>query len=158
VIEIGKILIADDESPKLESIAEFVTQAAPKAAIHTSRSVRSTLEDLQKNSFDLLILDMSLPTFDVAPGEKGGRAQNLGGEEVLRYMEFYGRECPVVIVTQFDHFFENGKHVGLSHVASRLKIEHPSIFRRVIHYGGSTTASWRAEMLEEIKSMQGTQS
>jgi len=150
-----RILIADDENPKLDSITEFVASALPEVFVTTSRSVRSTLDQLQANTFDLLVLDMSLPTFDVAPGEKGGRAQNLGGEEVLRYMEFYGCECPVIIVTQFDHFFENGGHVGLDHVAARLRVEHPGTFRRVIHYAGSTSSGWRQEVLQELQKIKG---
>ena len=146
-----QILIADDESPKLESLRDFVIASESRATVKTSRSVRSTLDELQCNTFDLLILDMSLPTFDVAPGEKGGRAQNLGGEEVLRYMEFYECECPVIIVTQFDHFFEGGRHVSLEQVAERLHVEHPNTFRRVIHYAGSTSPGWRAEVLRELK-------
>jgi len=152
---IKRVLIADDESPKLDSISEFVRSTLHDAAVSTSRSVRSTLTQLRGEKFDLLILDMSLPTFDVAPGEKGGRAQNLGGEEVLRYMEFYGCECPVIIITQFDHFYENGKHVSLDHVAARLRIEHPGMFRRVIHYGGSTSAGWRSDLASDIKAMSG---
>lgn len=151
---INKILIADDESPKLDSITEYVKSIFPNASMKSSKSVRSSIACLRSETFSLLVLDMSLPTFDVAPGEKGGRAQNLGGEEVLRYMEFYGCECPTIIVTQFDHFFENGKHVGLDQVAQRLKIEHPRTFRRVIHYGGSTSVGWRNEVLAEVNRMQ----
>lgn len=152
--DIKKVLIADDESPKLDSVSEFVRSVLSDATVSSSRSVRSTLARLREEKFDLLILDMSLPTFDVAPGEKGGRAQNLGGEEVLRYMEFYSCECPVIIVTQFDHFYENGKHVGLNHVTQRLRIEHPTIFRSVVHYGGFTSIGWRNELISDINAMK----
>lgn len=146
-----KLLIADDESPKLESIAEFIGASFPHAELERTRSVRSTITRMRQGGVSTLVLDMSLPTFDVGPGEKGGRAQNLGGEEVLRFMEFYEVSCPVVIVTQYGYFSEGGKHVAVSKVEARLQLEHPENFRAMIHYSGSTSPAWRTALKESIE-------
>jgi hypothetical protein len=149
------LLIADDESPKLESIAEFLAATFPGANMERTRSVRSTLSRVRSGGLTAVVLDMSLPTFDVGPGEKGGRAQNLGGEEVLRYMEFYDVTCPVVIVTQYGYFSEGGKHVALSKVEARLRLEHSTNFKAMIHYSGSTSPAWRAALKESIEGIFG---
>jgi len=149
------LLIADDESPKLESIAEFLASNFPEASLEKTKSVRSTITRMRSGGISTLILDMSLPTFDVGPGEKGGRAQNLGGEEVLRYMEFYEITCPVVIVTQYGYFSEGGKHVAVSKVEARLQLEHPANFRTMIHYSGSTSPAWRVALKESIEGIHG---
>jgi CheY-like chemotaxis protein len=144
-------MVADDESPKLNSVVEFLENAIAGISITKTRSVRSTIDVLKRVRPDILVLDMSLPTFDVGPGEKGGRPQNLGGEEVLRYMEFYELSCPVIIITQYDHFSDNGTHIPLAKVAERLHLEHPANFKGIIHYGGSTSTAWRTNLKEALE-------
>lgn len=148
------ILVADDEGPKLDNIVGYVRDLFPWASIGTSRSVRSTLEALRSARVDLLFLDMSLPTFDVAPGELGGRPQNYGGIEVLRYMDFYAIECPVIVITQYEAFAENGSHVSLPRIGERLASEHPKSFVDIIHYGGSSDPRWRKRLAEVTAQLQ----
>lgn len=140
------ILVADDEGPKLESIADAVAAAFPYAEIGRARSVRTALDVLRSCAADIVVLDMSLPTFDVAPGEQGGRPQNYGGIELLRYMDFYKIACPVFIVTQYEAFPDKGGRVDLSELGERLKREHQRTFREIIYYGGSTDESWRRSL------------
>jgi CheY-like chemotaxis protein len=137
------VLVADDEGPKLESIVDAVSKSFVNAEIVTARSVRSALDILRDRTADVVVLDMSLPTFDVAPGEQGGRPQNYGGIELLRYMDFYEISSPVFIVTQYEAFPDKGGHVDLSELGSRLKREHPRTFQEIIYYGGSTDDAWR---------------
>jgi len=87
-----------------------------------------------------------LPTFDVAPGEQGGRPQGFGGVEVLRYLDFYSLQCPVVVVTQYEAFLDKGKHVDLSALAQRLAVEHPKSFREIIYYGGGSDELWKRKL------------
>lgn len=144
------VLVADDEGPKLESIVDAVRKVFPGAELDTARSVRAALDILRQRTASLLVLDMSLPTFDVAPGEQGGRPQNYGGIELLRYMDFYGVECPVVIVTQYEAFPDKDGHVDLSALAARLTAEHPRTFIDIIHYAGATEEGWRRRLQNAI--------
>lgn len=145
------LLIADDEGPKLENIVDVVKVVFPDADLGTARSVRAALKELRSRRADLVVLDMSLPTFDVAPGEQGGRPQNYGGIELLRYMEFYEVCCPVYIVTQYEAFPDKDGHVDLSSLAQRLRFEHPNMFREIIYYGGSTDEGWRKKLTSALE-------
>jgi CheY-like chemotaxis protein len=140
------VLIADDEGPKLENIVSAVAPLFPAAEIGTARSVRAALDILRQRETHVLVLDMSLPTFDIAPGEQGGRPQNYGGIELLRYMDFYDVKCPVLIVTQYEAFPDKVGHVDLSSLSSRLQEEHPHNFRDLIYYGGATDDGWRRRL------------
>ncbi|TXI48213.1 MAG: response regulator [Lysobacter sp.] len=141
------ILVADDEGPKLENLVEIVHSVFPFAEIATARSVRAALDDhLRIRNTDIVVLDMSLPTFDVAPGEQGGRPQNYGGIELLRFMDFYDVCCPVFIVTQYEAFPDKDGHVDLSCLAERLRNEHSGMFRDMIYYGGATDDGWRRRL------------
>jgi CheY-like chemotaxis protein len=144
------ILVADDEGPKLENIVEAVSPLFSGAEIGTARSVRAALDVLRTRDAHVLVLDMSLPTFDVAPGEQGGRPQNYGGIELLRYMDFYGIRCPVFIVTQYEAFPDKGGHVDLTSLAERLRGDHPSTFRDLIYYAGASDDGWRRRLIEAI--------
>lgn len=150
------ILIADDEGPKLDNIVEVVTNLLPTANIKTARSVRSALDALGEQAATFVVLDMSLPTFDVAPGEQGGRPQNYGGIELLRYMDFYDLECPVFIVTQYEAFPDKNGHVDLSSLSERLLIDHPKTFRALIYYAGSSDEGWRKKLVEAIQTTELT--
>jgi len=152
------IHVADDETPKLDSILALVERVLPTARITTSRSVRSALKALRGEVPDLLLLDMSLPTFDVGQGEQGGRPQGFGGIEVLRYMDFYNVLCPVVIITQYEAFPENGRHVDLSSLSQRLRAEHPGSFRDIIYYGGSSHEVWQERLTILLPEIAGLRS
>lgn len=148
------ILVADDEGPKLDSIVDAVSSACPDVEIGQARSVRSALDILRERVADVVVLDMSLPTFDIAPGEQGGRPQNYGGIELLRYMDFYRIVAPVFIVTQYEAFPDKGGHVDLSQLGERLKREHAKNFREIIFYGGSTDEAWRRSLMRGLGELE----
>lgn len=145
------VLIADDEGPKLDNIVDVVTSLIPDARIGTARSVRSALDALRVQMASFVVLDMSLPTFDIAPGEQGGRPQNYGGIELLRYMDFYDLQFPVFIVTQYEAFPDEHGHVDLTSLSERLRVDHPKTFRDLIYYAGSSDEGWRKKLIEAIQ-------
>ena len=65
------ILLVEDEDPKRIHVTSFIQECADNVSIATAKSVNSALEALEDNVPDLLLLDMSLPTFDVGDGEPG---------------------------------------------------------------------------------------
>lgn len=98
------ILIVEDEAPKSKHIEDLVMSLAPTARLSTARSVNSALDCLADEQVDLLLLDMSLPTFDVGERESGGRPQAFGGTEVLRHMTMAEIACPTVVITGYEGF------------------------------------------------------
>lgn len=145
-----KVLIADDELPKLSKIEELVSEVLPNAERIFARSVRAAISAICSVRLDLVILDMSLPTFDIAAGEPGGRPQGFGGIEVLRHMDFHGKNSPVIVVTQYTAFFEKGEPVPLDVLQSRMLTEHPKSFCGCIYYGAMNEA-WRRQLREKIE-------
>jgi CheY-like chemotaxis protein len=135
------ILIADDEAPKLENLSGVLTRVFPQSSIFHARSVRAALDELRSRETHLLVLDMSLPTFDVAPGEPGGRPQGFGGIEVLRRMKFYGVDCPALVVTQYEAFPRSDGVVDLTALQGQLQDEFGEQFIGCIYYGAAS-GSW----------------
>jgi DNA-binding response OmpR family regulator len=67
-----RILLIEDEVPKQEHILAALKELRPGATVNVARSVRTAIESIVAEQPDLLLLDMSLPTFDVGPKESGG--------------------------------------------------------------------------------------
>jgi CheY-like chemotaxis protein len=147
-----RILVVEDEDPKLRHIMEFLQSAVANLEVATARSVRSAIDALEDAPPDLLILDMSLPTFDIGGDEGGGRPQGFGGQELMRTMMLEENHTPVIVLTGYDAFNKAGGQIGLEVLNSELRAEHPRNFLGMLHFN-SAVGGWQAklrELLEEF--------
>jgi hypothetical protein len=117
----------------------------PQATIRSARSVRAAIFELQRAAPNLLVLDMSLPTFDIGPNEPGGRPQNLGGIEVLRYMDLYEITSPTIVVTGYEAFSKGGQAIDHPSLNNDLQREHPRCYVGLIYYN-SLFSNWKKEL------------
>jgi CheY-like chemotaxis protein len=142
------ILLVEDEAPKQERILSFLREHWPDSSVRTARSVRSAVDQLTSDELDLVLLDVSLPTFDVGPNESGGRPQNFGGVEVLRYMDLYEKPIPTILITAYEAFSKDGKPIDHEALDHELREQHPNSYRGLIYYNSLFT-EWRT-FLEDI--------
>jgi len=152
-----KILLVEDEAPKRTHIEAFLQNLEQKVIISHAMSVTSALEALETKLPDLLLLDMSLPTYDIGEREAGGRPQGFGGTEVLRHMVMANLECPTIVITGYEAFLRKEGTVDLSQLSSELGHEFPGLLRGVLHYN-STYAEWKVELdkiLVELEIISG---
>lgn len=84
-----KILLIEDESHKRDELAEYIEEfVGPDLSLDIVDSVRDAVLSVSRKDFDLIILDMALPTFTTNGGKfDGGLDQSLGGVEVLRTLK-----------------------------------------------------------------------
>lgn len=137
------ILLVEDEAPKRGHIERLLQELAPGARVSLARSVNSALDVLESEPLTLLLLDMSLPTFDVGQRESGGRPQGFGGIEVLRHMVMAGIVCPTIVITGYEGFTrEGGATVDLAQLRTELNEEFAGLLRGVLHYN-STYDDWK---------------
>ena len=102
------VLLVEDEDPKLRHLRDRLSYELPEAIIDICRSVNSATDYLERSTPDIVILDMSLPTFDVTQTEGGGRPQGFGGVEVLRHIAFNDLACKVIVITGYRGVSERG--------------------------------------------------
>ena len=141
-----RILLVEDEAPKCRHFETFLERLGLNMVTTVSKSVNAALDELDKGLPDLLLLDMSLPTFDIGGRENGGRPQGFGGIEVLRYMSMAGMECPTIVITGYEAFQrEAGKPIDLSGLRSELVREFPTMFKGLLHYN-STYDEWKTAL------------
>lgn len=144
-----KMLLVEDEIPKQERILSFLHESWPNANIRSARSVRSAIKEICAERPHLILLDMSLPTFEVGPNEPGGRPQNFGGIEVLRYMDLYDIAVPTIVITAYEAFSKDGHAVDHKSIHDELTTEHPKSYKGLIYYN-SLFSEWRKSLSELI--------
>lgn len=145
-----KIILVEDEAAKRENIRSLLSQMNLLDGVNEARSVGSAIRALRTATFDLAILDMSLPTFDIGSGESGGRPQGFGGVEVLRYMERFQLTTPVIVVTAYPAFSQGDQEIDLNSLSVRLREQHPTIFRGLVFYN-SMFSTWRDDLRCKIE-------
>lgn len=145
-----RILLVEDEAPKRANVRSLVEGMNINAVITEARSVGSAIRQLRRETFELVLLDMSLPTFDVGAGESGGRPQGFGGIEVLRYMDRFKVTAPAIVITAYPAFASGDQEIDLSSLSEKLKIDHPHSFSDLVFYN-SMFSTWRVELEEMVR-------
>ncbi|AUW47509.1 response regulator [Rhizobium leguminosarum] len=115
-----KVLLVEDEEHKTVDLKNRLrVHGVADSDLTFAQSVREAVLAVVTTTFDLVVLDMALPTFSkVRPDEGGGGlAQAVGGVEVLRAMQASGKRAAIIIVTQYPDIILNGEKVKLQNVA-----------------------------------------
>ena len=150
-----RIVIAEDDDPKYQRIRSVLLGQYPEASIVAASAANSALNALRSTAPELLVLDMSLPTFEIGRGEPGGRPQDFGGLEVMDHMDAEGIVCPIIIVTQHEGFpLAKGEVMSRADLAIIAKDEHPDTFVGLIYYR-SVANDWEDELLRLCTNVLG---
>ncbi|WP_412476976.1 hypothetical protein [Flavobacterium sp. TBRC 19031] len=146
-----KILIVENDPNKSGQLELFLNDELKihKRNIEVKKSYQSGLETILSNHFDLLILDMSLPTFDITKEDDGGETLDRGGEVILQEMEREGIKIKAVIVTQYEEFGD----VSLEEIDNSLKNEFSDFYLGCIYYN-STQMGWQNELKKIIENFK----
>jgi CheY-like chemotaxis protein len=110
-----KALLIEDEEHKINDLsARLEGSGLLTAPLTLAKSVRQAVLQVSEKEFDLIVLDMALPTFSKEEVREGGVAQPVGGVEVLRTLQVCGRRAAVIIVTQYPDLMISGTKIRLS--------------------------------------------
>lgn len=149
-----KVLLVEDEEHKIDHLTECLSEEFGSDGLTTVKAVRDAVRAVYLNAFDLIILDMSLPTFAVAEtSDGGGVAQAVGGVEVLRAMKETDRRCNVVVVTQYHDILINGEQIALKDVPRKIRDRYGINVLGAVLYSYASPA-WRATFLSLLRSMK----
>jgi ActR/RegA family two-component response regulator len=141
------ILIIEDDSNKSSQIESFIRLILPESKIVTKKSYQSGLREIINTKYDFIILDMSLPTYDIGPNEIGGPFRAFAGLEILNEMVRKNLKMNVVVVTQFEAFGSGNDIITLPQLKDQLN-GYSDIYYGTVFYN-ATTSTWK-EDLEKI--------
>lgn len=144
------VLIVEDIDTKSRSIQELVRSVISPVDIHCAASVKSAIQLIEKFDFSLILLDMSLPTFDLSKAEGGGTPRPRGGMELFAHLDGSGVEVPVIVVSAYGALEEKGSMVSLEEISSRLRRDYPALFQGSVLFDSVYTV-WAEELTQLIR-------
>ncbi len=117
-----EVLIIDDSDFKVTDLESYLKQRFEALRVVAKRSYQSGLKEVLSNGYDLVMLDMSMPTFDTSFQERGHRFRNFAGKEILIEMERKAINAKTIIVTQFDTF-PDGTELSTLHLEMKRRFQ-----------------------------------
>jgi len=147
-----KILVIEDDDPKLEQILALL-EISSSLDVEVAKSLNGACKCIDNKEYDLVLLDMSLPTFDngMTVGASG-RQKTFGGKEILMYIWENEKDLPVIVLTQFKDFPADEGPINLPQLHIQLKKEFPGIYFGHVYFEHDND-SWKTalkDFLSEI--------
>lgn len=140
-----KALIIEDGASKLQS----ARIALAGWEIEVASSVNAAKMLIRKNSYDLLVVDMNLPTFDMDTGESG-RIQHDGGISLMKYARNFQTQAKYILFTQYDNLVIEGEVVSLRDITVQLTARHQNSFLGSVLYN-SENDRWMSDFANLLK-------
>jgi CheY-like chemotaxis protein len=143
------ILLVEDDENKRMHILDFISDLYPSSNLLTAASYRSGVRHLTSSKFDLVLLDMTMRTYDVSGEEEGWRPQAYGGRSILRQMIRRDISIPVIVITQFERFGDVIDSMTLEQLDNQLAQEFPEIYCGSVYYNPAVSG-WRASLSNKL--------
>ena len=127
------ILIIEDNEIKLEKIKEFCQKTYSSFRVEDRNSYNSALQEviMHGNKYDVILLDVSMYTYDVNQKENGGEPEPLAGANILRFMLLRKIVTPVIVVTMYESFVDG---VKIAELDERFRKDYSSFYKGYVYY------------------------
>ncbi|WP_082493214.1 MULTISPECIES: response regulator [unclassified Acidovorax] len=134
-----RVLLVEDDEPKRRQIVDLFS-SNEKITLTCAASLNEAVKHVDEQSFEKIILDMSLPTLNSGNrANASGQQQDLGGRQFLTYLWELSINTEVFLVTQLNSFkSENGKIISLQQLDKMLQKEFPGIYKGHSYFHHST--------------------
>ena len=145
-----RILIIEDEHDKREKIKKQVeVLIGTEAVIEERESLRGGLKAiLSLSDLDLILLDMSMPSFDLTDEFGSEDPESFAGIEIMSQMKLREINVPVLVVTQYKSF-EKGS-VSLEDLIEKMTSEFKPFFKGTIYYD-SILEGWKKQLSDYLE-------
>ncbi|NTG38731.1 response regulator [Agrobacterium rhizogenes] len=114
------ILLVEDDPYKETGLRRAMLEIVGDMELRLATSVQTAVAAVRSIVFDLVILDMALPSHDRSLGKGNPRQMPSGGLEVLLNLNEKRRVDPVIIVTQYPEIEVNGQLIPINQVPDVL--------------------------------------
>jgi CheY-like chemotaxis protein len=144
------ILIAEDTPEKLNQIETLLIEdmGFEKSNITITENKESTIEILEKNVFDFIILDMSLPKYK----SEDSNIKHLAGKDILIYLRHKRKNIPTVVLTAHDVFGHHDSQISLNKLTLDLNNRFKKFLKGVFAWDASSDA-WKSKIKKTIEDL-----
>ncbi len=142
---INKLLIVDDDNYKTMNIKKLIANVNNNIEIIMEKALNPGLRRIRSEGFDIVILDMSLPLFDVS---ESSNFNAFGGISFLKEMRRRRITIPTIIVTQYEIFGEGKSQKTSETIDKQCKDEFEN-YRGIIIYSSGNN-KWKEQLVKKI--------
>ncbi|CAE6968502.1 response regulator [Paraburkholderia domus] len=142
------ILIIEDNLLKRQKVVDFLGENI-RSTFSEAASFNTGLRLALAEKYDLIVLDMSMPTFDRTESAHGGRFRVLAGKEIVSRLARAGKLAPVVILTGYKDFSVDSQSMNIDEINSSLKMFGDS-YRGYIMFD-ATNSVWKQQLLSIVQ-------
>lgn len=145
------VLFIEDDKEKIQAIKNHMLNkhARDNIEFEIRESVQSGLDALiSGDNFDLLLLDMALPNYDISNSEPdGGSPESFGGRDLLFQMKMRRINIPSIVITQFESFGDDNMTLKeLNHI---LNSNFSDIYLGTVYFS-ITSDEWKKDLDIEL--------
>lgn len=140
-----KILIVDDDDFKVNNIKEILNEVNASFIIDVEKSLNCGLRRIRKDTFDIILLDMSMPTFSITDSQN---FDSYGGKTFLKEMKRKKIEIPVIVITQYDIFGEGNSQKTAEDLDEEFKKSF-SNYKGMVKYS-SIQNDWKTHLKQAL--------
>lgn len=146
-----RILIIEDHPYKLAQITGFINETFTSFNITIRNSYNSGLRELvlHAKDYQLVLLDISMPNYDISPEENGGDFLPLAGKLILKEMYLRDIETKAIVVTMHGSFEDGTK---LSELDSELKLDFAENYIGHVYFS-AVSNEWKNQLSKLINTL-----
>lgn len=146
-----KILIIEDDDYKLERLREFSKNYFENTIeIDISESLVEAIESIQEEEYDLIFVDMSIPSHPIKVGQGNPVSLLTGGLKVILTLNSMGRSDPCIIITQYPDIQISGISILTENVKEKVKELLDCEILECIYYKEEST-DWETQLRSILK-------
>ena len=102
-----RILLVEDTPDKANDIKSFLKSTyGDEIEVTDSEAFKTAQQEIlaHHHDYDMILLDMTMSTFDPKKEENGGTPEPVGGKQLLNYMYLNEITTKVLVVTMYKDF------------------------------------------------------
>lgn len=141
-----RIILIEDDDFKSKQIKSFLVGLGHEIVL--KKAFNTGMKAITTEKFDLALLDMTIPSFEISPEHPTSRIRKYGGRDVLSEIERCEIKLPSIVITQY-RVFDDGE-MSIEKIDMELSQEFSQIYLGIVYYN-SSTMDWQERLLELIK-------
>lgn len=144
-----KVLLVEDDEHKMNDIISYIGSLKKGIVVETARSVERGVQSAVDNQYDLILLDMTVPNFDITEKSDGGKSYKNGGEIIVKELLDEEVVFRCAVITQYETF----NNETIDQISQRIRHLCGDDYLGYVKYS-TNMESWRHGLKELIENVE----